>query len=179
MKKARRYAVAGAVIVALVVDTAGLFHGLQLAAMGTAYKAKILCSGIFVSKRDVQVDWALREVSADFFGLAGRKAVYREGQGCAVVHDQADGPATLLAGASARRLRNRPAQTDELQTGAGPPPAIDRSALAAALDWAFSETDANLPRRTRAVAVVYKRRLVAASAMRPGLPRTRRSSDGP
>lgn len=181
MKNAYKWAVVGVAVVTLVVTIAG-FYGLQLAAIGTAYKAKIICSGIFVSRRearslldtdlsaddlallryiDVQVDRESREVTAAFFGLAGRKAVYREGQGCAVMHTETANPATQRAGGSSERLRDHEVVIDAIATRDRLPRAMDRSRLDGALEWAFSEPDPAFLRRTRAVVVIYKHRLVA------------------
>src|SRR6185436_19044675 len=96
-----------------------------------------------------------------FFGLAKRRAVYRDGQGCAVVHgDTAERPAPRTD-ASTDRAREPRAAMDELDNLDKPPAELDRGRLDAALEWAFSEPDPALPRRTRAVVVLYKGRLVA------------------
>jgi CubicO group peptidase (beta-lactamase class C family) len=179
LRRAYKQALVGVAVVALGAAIAGLFYGARFAAIGTAYAAKILCSGIFVSQRDaesllaadvaadklfylrymdVKVDRDARKVAATFFGLARETAVYREGQGCAVVHGEAaERPAPRTGGAAAREQR---AAADELDRVDGPPPEFDRSRLDAALQWAFSEPDPALPRRTRAVVVLYKGRLV-------------------
>jgi len=182
MKNAYTQVFVGIAVVALAAAIAVLFYGFQLAAIGTAYAAKILCSGIFVSQRDaqsllgtdvsadylsflrhidVQVDRGSREVTATFFGLAKRKAVYREGQGCAVIHGEAAEPPTPRTDGSIDRLREQRAVMNELDTVDRLPPELDQSRLDAALEWAFLEPDPALPRRTRAVVVVYRGRLVA------------------
>ncbi len=75
----------------------------QILAIGVAYKAKMLCSGTFVSRREpgavlaelqaddlailryigVSVDTGTQSVTASAFGIVRRRAVYREGLGCA------------------------------------------------------------------------------------------------
>jgi CubicO group peptidase (beta-lactamase class C family) len=169
-------------VVALATAGAALYYGSRLAAIGTAYGAKILCSGIFVSQRDaqsllatdvaadnlfylrhmdVQVDRGAREVTATLFGLGKRKAAYREGRGCAVVHaDAAERSAPRVEGPT-NRSREQQVAVDELDSVDKLPPEVDRNRLDAALQWAFSEPDPALPRRTRAVVVLYKGRLVA------------------
>ena len=158
--------------------TAALYYGARAAAIGSAYTAKIVCSGIFVSQRDLQsllavdvaadqlfylryanvkVDRAAREVEATLFGLGRRKAAYRDGQGCAVVQG---GAAKQSASPASPRPRPQRA-ADELDRLEGLAPGSDRTRLDAALQWAFSEPDPALPRRTRAVVVLYKGRLVA------------------
>jgi CubicO group peptidase (beta-lactamase class C family) len=181
MKNAYKQAIVGVAVVALALAIAVLFYGSQLAAIGTAYAAKILCSGIFVSQRDaqsllgtdvsadylsflrhidVQVDRGSREVTATFFGLAKRKAVYREGRGCAVIHGEAAEPPTPRTDGSIDRLPEQRAVMDQLDTVDRLPSELE-SRLDAALEWAFLEPDPALPRRTRAVVVVYRGRLVA------------------
>lgn len=181
MRKAYKRAVVGVVVVALVVATAVLFYGLRLGAIGTAYKAKVVCSGIFVSRRDtgslldidlsaddlailrhidVQVDRESREVMAALFGLAGRRAVHREGQGCVVIHREAANPATPRAVGFPERLRDQETVVDTLATRDGLPLALDQNRLDAALEWAFSEPDPASLRRTRAVVLVHKGRIV-------------------
>ncbi len=182
MMDAHRRAVVGVAVLALGAGAVVLFYGLRLTAIGTAYTAKILCSGIFVSQRDrqslldtdlsaddlallrhidVQVDRDTREVTAAFFGLAKRKAVYREGRGCAIVHGKAATPATPRADGFANRLNGQGAVTDGLEPVDGQPRQFDPARLNAALEWAFSEPASSLPRRTRAIVVVYKGHLVA------------------
>ena len=168
-------------MVALAVAIAALAYALRLAAIGTAYAAKILCSGIFVSQRDaaslldtdvaadglsflrsldVRVDRGAREVTATFFGFAARKAVYREGRGCAVLHAGVAELAPRSEG-SPNRAREERAVVDELDAVGRLPPEVDRRRLDAALEWAFADADPARPRRTRAVVVLYKGRLVA------------------
>ena len=182
MKNAYKQVIVGIAVVVLGAAIAILFYSSQLAAIGTAYAAKILCSGIFVSQRDaqsllgtdvsaddlsflrhldVQVDRDSREVTATFFGLAKRKAVYREGRGCAVIHGEAAEPPTPRTDDSTDRLREQRVVKDELDTVNRLPLEVNQSRLHAALEWAFLEPDPALPRRTRAVVVVYKGRLVA------------------
>jgi CubicO group peptidase (beta-lactamase class C family) len=164
----RRLLVALAVVI-LGAVLAGAYLGLRAAAVGTAYVAKIMCSGVFVAQRDPQsirdsdlsgqgleemrymdarVDREARRVTSTLFGLVSRQAVYREGRGCSVVHGEqpAPGPATGSA---------RPA-VDGFNVAARPSPAME-----AALAWAFAEPDPALPRGTRAIVVLHKGRMVA------------------
>lgn len=154
----------------------------QLAAVGTGYAAKTLCSGVFISKRDpadilsqdigsndpgilrfirTQVDRPQRAVRATFLGLRERQAVFRDGLGC-----------TLAAGVPAAALRavhaglpvptGRDDPWPEGEAVANPlPSGVDGARLAAALEEAFAEPDPSRLRRTRAVVVVYDDRIVA------------------
>src|SRR6185436_1628215 len=137
MKKSHRRAVVASGVVVLALGIAALFYGSRVAAIGTAYAAKILCSGIYVSHRDpeslrdidlsaddlsvlrhidLQVDRDLRQVTASFFGLARRRAVYEEGRGCAVVHGETAKLAIRHADDFAKPRRAQRAESDELQT---------------------------------------------------------------
>src|SRR6185436_13666073 len=146
MKKSyRRAAVVAVAVVALGAGIAALFYGSRVAAIGTAYAAKILCSGIFVSQRDLQsvrdtdlsaddlsvlrhidlqVDRDLRQVTATFFGFARRRAVYGEGRGCAVVHGETAKLAIRHADGFAKPRRAQRAESDELQTADKLPPEL-------------------------------------------------------
>jgi len=83
-----------------------LNYAWQFAAAGAAYKAKLLCSGVFVAKRNPQavltqdfdvegleplryvsseIDKENRSVTAGVFGLVHRSAVFRPGLGCTLV----------------------------------------------------------------------------------------------
>jgi CubicO group peptidase (beta-lactamase class C family) len=182
LRKAYKRALAGLGVVAVAAAIAGLLYASRYAAIGAAYAAKLVCSGVFVSQRDarsvfaedvaaddlsflrymdVKVDRGSREVQASFFGLGSRKAVYREGQGCAVAHGEAAArPASHNAG-PAGSTRAQPAVKDDLEIAGGSTGQSDRSRLQAALQWAFSEPNPALLRRTRAVVVLHKGRLVA------------------
>ncbi|KWI57173.1 serine hydrolase [Burkholderia ubonensis] len=147
----------------------------RLAPIATGYAAKTLCSGVFVSGRpaasviDVDimagvhpllklvhpsVDPARHLARATFAGFAAREAVFRPGLGC-----------TLALGPSTDAL---PAA---LPDPAPPPPApaaapapddgVDAHKLQTALDRAFDEPDPARPRRTRAVVVLHRGRVIA------------------
>ena len=182
MKKPYIRAIVGIVVVALGAAIAVLVYSLRLASIGTAYTAKILCSGVFVSQRDpqsllgndlaaddlsilrnmdVQVDRRLQEVTATLFGLAKRKAVYSEGRGCTVDLGEAAKSATPRNDGSPDRVPGQRAVTGQIEAVDKLAPELDQSRLDAALDWAFSEPDPALPRRTRAVVIVHKGHVVA------------------
>lgn len=168
---------------ALIGGSAGVYFGLKLAAVGTAYTAKTLCSGIFVSHRDpasvlgtdlspdvhpilrlvdARTDRDARQVTASLFGLAQRRAIYREGFGCVVVDP--NGGVTRAAASLIYETPKRAepsSATDDLRTAGEPSPEVDAAALRAAADWAFAEPDPKLPRNTRAVLVVHDGRIIA------------------
>lgn len=182
MKRKYKWMSLGIALIAISVGAATFFYALPLVAIGAAYKAKILCSAVFVSKRDPQsivgadleagdlsllrhvgarIDYDSREVATDFLGYVKRKAVFQEGRGCVIVHGALDTSIVKGPQASREPARTKPALTEELEASGAAPPEFDESRLHAALEWAFSERDPALPRRTRAVVVVYKGRLVA------------------
>ncbi|MBI4676057.1 MAG: serine hydrolase [Elusimicrobia bacterium] len=153
---------------------------LRVAAVGAAYKAKVLASAIFVSGRPLdaalaqdvsaesyrilrlfkaEVDRPRLRVTVSFLGLQPRTAVFRPGLG-----------ATLAIGVPPESLR--PASTAPPRAQApwpagegAPPPAQGR--IAEALAFAFAEPDPARKRRTRAVVVVQDGRL-AAERYAPG-----------
>lgn len=180
----------GLVLLTLVaaVLAAIAFHWIYLTALlGSGYMAETLCSGIFVSGRDRQpvfaeeltgpgyellalfraeIDDRQKQVTASVYGgLWPRTAVYRDGLGC-----------TLAIGRSPSELR---AEAANLFTPVAPPDStalwpegervdldaqsndIDHAALSAAIDAVFTEPDPTHPRRTRALVVVHKGRIVA------------------
>jgi hypothetical protein len=170
-------------IVALAVLGVGGYYGYRLSLIGSAFHAKTLCSGVFVSGRaasaveavDVsdgvhpllrlvraEIDYPARTVRAGLFGLNQREAVYRDGLGC-----------TLAIGVSADTLRAAPGDTpraahkdllwpngEAVNLGALPP-TINADALRAAVDAAFDAPEPARSRRTRAVVIVHDGRIVA------------------
>jgi len=157
---------------------------LRAAPIGTGYAAKMLCSGVFVSGREPEtlwkedlelmrknmirggIDFDNRSAKASVLGfLAKRTAVYREHCGC-----------TLAIGVSEEELRRQcdvslpspPPDIEDLPWPTGdaapdtpPAPGIDRKQLEDTLDWAFSEKSSGVPKRTRAVIVLYDGRIIA------------------
>jgi CubicO group peptidase (beta-lactamase class C family) len=183
-KNTWRFLLGAASVMLLAASGAALYSAWNLVCIGTAYKAKILCSGVFVSGRepdsieseDLAVDdlWPLRWISAKvdlrrrsvtayFAGFAARSAIFREGLGC-----------TLAIGKSERDIRLQPVPRVPVpprQPGEWPdgeevaadrvPAEVDRSRLRQAVNAAFAEPDPERLRRTRAVVVVYRGRIVA------------------
>ena len=165
----------------------------RAARVGAGYTAKILCSAVFVSRRDpaavrrqdlarfgyfdTEIDRERRTVTAALYGFAARRAVFRDGLGC-----------TLAIGKSVEEIRAqetgdltpRPAhdRSEPWPLGDGAPagrlPAgVDVRKLAAAVDDAFAEPDPRRMRRTRAVVVVYRGHIVAeqyAAGISPDTP---------
>jgi hypothetical protein len=154
--------------------------------IGCGFKAKILCSGVFVAGRDPQsvisedigfhplfklvkakIDNNEKSVTASFLGLGlfKKKAIYQGQLG-----------AVLLSGVAEDAIRNwkpnipapEPANpetvawpTGDLEAQTEFPPAVDKAKLDGAVDKVFSEPNPKHLRRTRAVIVVYDGRIVA------------------
>jgi CubicO group peptidase (beta-lactamase class C family) len=163
----------------LAATAGGGYQLWQLAPMGAAYKAKILCSSVFVSQREpasvlnadlsadvhpllrwveARVDGADRTTRASLFGLRERVAVYRERHGCALVHDEMRPWVGVSLTAVPESRNNNSMEWPEGEEVEAQAPS---AGLAAALDWAFAEPDPQHLRRTRAVMVVHRGRIVA------------------
>jgi len=148
----------------------------RLAPIGSAYAAKTLCSGVFVSGRqpdvviaeDIIADntWLLRlvrpHVDADnrrafatFLGFARRDAQFRPSLGC-----------TLAIGTPVPAEPQRPDTPDRASENSplpisAPTNSSEATSLQAALAWAFEEPDPQRLRRTRAIVVVHRGHIVA------------------
>lgn len=101
-KRLRRLIVRTSGVMLVVILGVVLDRVLRLASVGVAYKAKMLCSGVFVSGRDpqavladlevddlamlrhvgVSLDRVTRSATASILSLVTRRAVYRDGLGC-------------------------------------------------------------------------------------------------
>jgi CubicO group peptidase (beta-lactamase class C family) len=149
--------------------------------IATASTSHTVCSGVFVSGRDpdeiyreevrpapgmVLIDWALRyrldrerrEVKTWVAGLFEAHAVYRDGLGCLVVHGEM--PPDPPSGADLRPApATRPALLDDI-AGAGVVLAKD-ARIRTAVDEAFAEPHSSFSRRTKAVVVVHRGRVIA------------------
>jgi CubicO group peptidase (beta-lactamase class C family) len=162
-------------VLALALAVAG-WHLARIAPIGTAYAAKTLCSGVFVSGRDPQpvidedimaevhpllrlvtptVDRARQRTSARLLGFALREAQYRPGLGCTLAIDR---PIEELMRVPAGIGSPRPAEPLPV---AEPDAATDAARLRDAIDAAFTEPDPQGKRRTRAVVVLHRGRVVA------------------
>lgn len=173
----------------LVAVTVVAVYGSRLLGIGAAYKAKMLCSEVFVAgrqPRDVLADLVIDDLralqilktsidadahtaSASFFGVGTRTAQYRGETGCAMLFGgerptSSNGTASIVSQRSA--LDGGPFHLEE-------PASNVRTQLAAVLDEAFSEPDPERLRRTRAVVIVHKGRIVGeryASGFGPDTP---------
>jgi hypothetical protein len=166
---------------------AAIRHFLRVAGVGAAYKAKTLCSALFVSGLDLdpnradevssdayrlmrlfpaRADRDSKTVTASFFGLRERSAVWRPGLGATLAFS----PLPTAPAPPAPLLPIEPSRPwPEGEAPAHSPSA----AVGRVLDAAFSEPDPKRRRRTRAIVVVRGGRLAAeryAPGMKPGTP---------
>ena len=154
----------------------------------TSMTAKLMCSAVFVAGRDEKavleqdyvrltmpgkamglarlgVDYDEKSVTSSLAGFGHGKAIYREGIGCTAVvgrsedevRAQGEGVASVLPPADPDALWPEGEATLETQ----PPAGVDAAKLDAALDKAFSEPEPDRPRKTRAVVVVHRGRIIA------------------
>lgn len=148
------------------------------AGLVTGYAAKMLCSTVFVSHRPAaealqqelklaaaipyRVDSATRSVVAWIPGSEARRAVWRDGLGCALRPDsmlEAREPIARMSMPAARSLALWPAgeriDTTRLPVG------VSVAKLRAALDAAFAEPSPANPKQTRGIVVAWNGRIVA------------------
>lgn len=150
--------------------TAGLTisWGARVVAIGAAYKAKVLCSEVFVAERKIDavladlvvddlsalkfigasIDTDSKTATASLYGLAESHVSYREGIGCAL----SDGEATLDS------IEIKPAQAENpqpLESGSEINPKLNL-----VVDEAFVDSDPEHPKRTRALVILHKGRIV-------------------
>jgi hypothetical protein len=166
-------------VVALSVGGCASVQPRRAIHIATASTSHALCAGVFISGRDADetyreemrpepgmglLDWGLRyrvdrerrEVRTRFVGGFEGHAIYRDGRGCLIVHGD---------------VPSEPAPAND--TGAKPPPAAAGDDFAgprivaaqderirAAIDEAFAEPDDSAPRRTKAVVVVHRGRVI-------------------
>lgn len=203
MKAKARWILGGFGIIAVLFVAAALYFSWQLVLIGTAYKAKVLCSGVFVAKWDphailptdlladdlwplryfdAKVDYGSQSVTATLWGMEERKAVYRPGLGCVLTH-----------GASEERLRRwagpDPQAVPVAEPGwlwpagervvTNPPPAgVGCAPAGECAGRGLLRARSGTACRMRAVVVVYQGRIIS-EGMRPASRRTPLSSAGP
>jgi hypothetical protein len=157
----------------------------KMTAVGAAYKAKILCSAVFVANRDpadvqkqelvtvpfpAQIDYKNKRVTVNpGLGMPAQIAVFRDGLGCTLctpytldhVLAQETGDPTPFPPSLSQQKLLWP-KGDLVDTG-NLPPEVDRGKLTAAVAETFTEplADQKKIRGTRAVVVVYKGRIIA------------------
>jgi len=179
------FAVGIALIIVLVGAGGYLSDTLPI---GTGHAAKTVCSNVFISGRDAEdvfkeditplhflfaitdfkIDPDEKSVSADAFGFAERKAIYRQGYGCTVVNGLTEDELRQQKIADVKSSAYSPEQRSRRPWPVGNhgpvvslPAGVDEQKLAEAMDAAFAEPDPENLRKTRAVVVVYDGQLIA------------------
>jgi len=174
----------------LLALAAGLHYAHSIVELAAAYKAKVLCSGVFVSRRPAEsllnvdlvagdlaplrhigaaVDLAHDTATASFLGLIERTARYRADLGCTLVPsgDKSFRPSvsenkTAPSRTQSTGLEYRLSQaTGGDKFGSALDYALVQHRLEAALDWAFAEPDPAQLRHTRAVVILRSGVVVA------------------
>ncbi|HRD27187.1 MAG TPA: serine hydrolase [Caulobacter sp.] len=184
----RRYVVGAATAGVLLAGAVAVNVAIgDVVTVFTSGSAKMLCTDIFVAGRDPALAWrqdfkrlstpgkylgvvkpkvdlAGKTVTASLWGYKTRAAIFRQGIGCtaaegasvAALRAQGQGVATALP---------RP-DPDTLWPEGGAtqighlPPGVDGSALTAAIDKVFTESDPARPINTRGVVIIYKGRII-------------------
>jgi len=170
----------GGVVLLVAAAGYGLVQLRDVMMVGAGYYAKMLCSGVFVSDRppeaviaedvladqtdaltvyDSRIDRQAQAVDVWVpSGFASQRAVYRQGYGCHL--DLADNKAELppIAPVDAPPVD---ALWPEGRRVAPDLPRAAREKLDDVLENAFAETDPQRLKRTRAVVVVHRERIVA------------------
>ena len=156
-------------IVVLVIVYAGNF-AIQYAYIGSSYNAKTVCSCMFVSGRkldniksedlyavpfaNITVDKEKQTVTANIYGFAETKAIYRKGLGCTLVNELSE-----------EEIRKQPsvpsADTLTEKLSLTTAAEIDKVALEKILNAAFEEKDPQHIIRSRAIVVLYDGKLIA------------------
>jgi CubicO group peptidase (beta-lactamase class C family) len=174
--KARRRALLGIGAALAVVLVVGGRVAVQAIEIGVAHKAKALCSSVFVSGRDpaavlaelhsddlailqyidASIDSARHSVTAGVLGVVARRAVYREGLGCTLVIDGLT-PPTLPNPSETIAAPAGSVQSDSAIFIEG----AKAGDLQDAVARAFPEPDSERRRRTLAVVVMHRGRIVA------------------
>ena len=184
----RSLSVLGIALTAILIFAG--YNGYQLAAVGAGYMAKMMCSHVFISgmepdkvaREDVYdpilewfsytVDYPKRSVTVSApLGLISRTAHYRPCLGAVLALSQ-DSPliseSNLLCKADPDTIletRSWPlgSRVDLTEV----PENVDRDMLKRVIDETFTEPDPHYLRRTRAVVVVYKGKIIAEQYAAP------------
>ena len=181
MLKNRKKILSLAVVAGFLLFAYGVYYAWQVVTIGSAYKAKILCSGVFVSKRDQQdvlqedfeavfsninakIDFDKKSVTTTAAGIPTQTAIFREGLGCALIPDSSASEALHLISDS--EWKQSPENTTQSASGFRSlskdiQKKVSSDKLSKAIDKAFEEKDPSHPIRTRAVVVIYKGKIIA------------------
>ncbi len=156
-----------------------VYYGLQIAAIGAVYKARLLCSNTFFVGRSPQqvlqndltgpeqfifssIDYVNQSVTAWFPGIQKQQSFYVENLGCIWAADIQENKLKTRA----RQWRVKP-QSGSISSQQRPlkenfnHPAFDPLKLQQAVSNAFSDSGLNASAHTRALLIVYQDQLVS------------------
>ena len=144
----------------------------------TAYASKSMVSQVFVAKRNykdvaetdnaiplikwvkTELDTTEKKVTATIFGLFSATAIYKEGLGGILLHEDLNPNVTFL---KPQRIQNKAAGFPYRDTILKDTifPEINYKKLTQITQKAFEETNPQKPKNTRAVLIIYKDRILA------------------
>ena len=185
-----RYALWGIATISVLALGYSSYLLWQVARVTVGYKTKLLCSGVFISKRTPesilsndlseglpaplefiinQIDTKVTEqtTTGNLLGLVTRKAVFRPGLGCTLLVGSS---ATQLPSVSLSRFASSQSNTipvspsfkhKELTKFDRLPPEIDSIKLQEFVEASFTEKNAHNAPRTRALIVLYDGSIIA------------------
>ncbi|MGD8643954.1 MAG: serine hydrolase [Chromatiales bacterium] len=176
----RRTAIGFVTVMVLGLLGYAIYYAAGVLALGAGYGAKVMCSAVFVSGLapervrseelsgllrliDTEIDLGQAAVEARFQGLLRRRAIYRPGLGCTLVHNRAMEPELRREGErfAARRATETHQPIPLPTASAGQLPVSARARLESIVEEAFNEPDPARPVRTRALLVVHRGHIVA------------------
>ena len=166
----------GIIIFAIVAYV--LNYAYQYALIGSAYDAKMVCSCTFLQNRslenikaeelyavpfaNIEVDKKEQSVTANIYGLAETKAIFRHGLGCTLVNEMEESEIRRPLNPEGGINSNEPEKTEKTKLGVEK---IDISNIPfagwEAINEAFTETDPENIKRTRAIVVLQNGKIVA------------------
>lgn len=166
----RKKILLGILLLVMIALAYNLPYYYKYAQIGAAYNAKMACSCVFVSGRELSsveredlyaipfgtqtVDQKAKTVTSSLFGLVSKTAQYRPGLGCTLLNETTP---DLLRKQAQLKLPRFAAQELPDSTLAEP----TQQSLSKTLDWAFSEPDSTRPVHTRAVVILHDGKVVA------------------
>ena len=154
-------------------------YALQVATIGAAYKAKLLCTNTFYAKREPEVvlredlsgperfifsdiDYSNKSVSTWFPGITTQQAFYLKGLGCVWSADMEENEFKAYTKdwiATGKTFQNKTKASSLIENFTHP--AFNQQQLQTAIDNTFLELDPDAPALTRAVLAVYQGQLIA------------------
>lgn len=166
----------------LVVACFPIYVLWRVGRVAAGFKAKILCSGVFVSQRDpdrilsedldgrrfpvlrtvaVDIDFGRGFVTARALGLIRRTAIFRPGLGCSLLDSSAADGLSPVGRVSLPQTNASGLWPEGEEVAVDVPEYVDAKALNEVCDKAFEEPNPKYPLRTRAVVVVHDGKIIA------------------